>query len=280
MGGCVGRQRRERPSAGSPPQESSPSCPRSVPMVSLMRPHHRTLGPVRWGQRSRCRNSPRCAPAFPSGPRQAPGGRHGRNEPLKKERPKWKSDYPMTDGQLRSKRDEFWDTAPAFEGRKEIWDALKAAAYAVEANDHSLAQAILDGASITLPHGSLTECYDELGNRYQLPVYCLAPPVNLILERGEEEAAEPAEPPPNARREFALKVRLSTGKDLRLSASMADTIGQLKKQLQAQEGIDLAWQRWFFSGKLLTDRTRLQETKIQKDFVVQVIVNQPLPPRN
>uniref|UniRef100_A0A8V0ZLJ0 Ubiquitin domain containing 1 n=1 Tax=Gallus gallus TaxID=9031 RepID=A0A8V0ZLJ0_CHICK len=206
--------------------------------------------------------------------------RAGRNEPLKKERPKWKSDYPMTDGQLRSKRDEFWDTAPAFEGRKEIWDALKAAAYAVEANDHSLAQAILDGASITLPHGSLTECYDELGNRYQLPVYCLAPPVNLILERGEEEAAEPAEPPPNARREFALKVRLSTGKDLRLSASMADTIGQLKKQLQAQEGIDLAWQRWFFSGKLLTDRTRLQETKIQKDFVVQVIVNQPLPPRN
>ncbi|XP_035167726.1 ubiquitin domain-containing protein 1, partial [Oxyura jamaicensis] len=204
----------------------------------------------------------------------------GRNEPLKKERPKWKSDYPMTDGQLRSKRDEFWDTAPAFEGRKEIWDALKAAAYAVEANDHSLAQAILDGASITLPHGSLTECYDELGNRYQLPVYCLAPPVNLILERGEEEAAEPAEPLPSARREFALKVRLSTGKDLRLSASMGDTIRQLKKQLQAQEGIELAWQRWFFSGKLLTDRTRLQETKIQKDFVVQVIVNQPLPPRN
>ncbi|NXV59026.1 UBTD1 protein, partial [Molothrus ater] len=204
----------------------------------------------------------------------------GRNEPLKKECPKWKSDYPMTDGQLRSKRDEFWDTAPAFEGRKEIWDALKAAAYAVEANDHSLAQAILDGASITLPHGSLTECYDELGNRYQLPVYCLAPPVNLILERSEEEAVEPAEPPPHARREFTLKVRLSTGKDLRLSASMSDTIGQLKKQLQAQEGIDLAWQRWFFSGKLLTDRTRLQETKIQKDFVVQVIVNQPLPPRN
>lgn len=77
----------------------------------------------------------------------------GRNEPLRKERLKWKSDYPMTDGQLRSKRDEFWDTAPAFEGRKEIWDALKAAAYAAEANDHELAQAILDGASITLPHG-------------------------------------------------------------------------------------------------------------------------------
>lgn len=84
----------------------------------------------------------------------------GRNQPLKRERPKWKSDYPMTEGQLRSKRDEFWDTAPAFEGRKEIWDALRAAASAFESNDHLLAQAILDGASITLPHGTVAARFD------------------------------------------------------------------------------------------------------------------------
>lgn len=59
----------------------------------------------------------------------------------------------MTEGQLRSKRDEFWDTAPAFDGRKEIWDALRAAALAAECNDLELAQAIVDGACITLPHG-------------------------------------------------------------------------------------------------------------------------------
>lgn len=56
-------------------------------------------------------------------------------------------------GQLCSKRDEFWDTAPAFEGRKEIWDALKAAAYACETKDFELAQAIINGASITIPKG-------------------------------------------------------------------------------------------------------------------------------
>lgn len=206
--------------------------------------------------------------------------RGGRNEPLKKDRPKWKSDYPMTEGQLRSKRDEFWDTAPAFEGRKEIWDALKAAAVALECNDHELAQAIVDGASITLPHGTLTECYDELGNRYQLPVYCLAPPINLISERSDEDPSDSPEPPAAPKKEFQLKVRLSTGKDLRLSASMADPIGQLKKQLQAQEDIDVAHQRWFFSGKLLTDKTRLQDTKIQKDFVIQVIVNPQAPITN
>ncbi|XP_062374962.1 ubiquitin domain-containing protein 1a isoform X1 [Sardina pilchardus] len=203
--------------------------------------------------------------------------RGGRNEPLKKERPKWKSDYPMTEGQLRSKRDEFWDTAPAFDGRKEIWDALKAAAIALECSDHQLAQAIVDGASITLPHGSLTECYDELGNRYQLPAYCLAPPLNLVSERNENEGVEPSEQQAPPRKEFPLKVRLSSGQDVRLTASMADAIGQLKKQLQAQEDIEVAHQRWFFSGKLLTDKTRLQDTKIQKDFVIQVIVNTSAP---
>lgn len=86
----------------------------------------------------------------------------GRNEPLKKDRPKWKSEYPMTEGQLRSKRDEFWDTAPAFDGRKEIWDALRAAALAAECNDLELAQAIVDGACITLPHGTHTHTHTRM----------------------------------------------------------------------------------------------------------------------
>ena len=78
----------------------------------------------------------------------------GRNQPLKPEKPKWSSDQPMTEEQLRSQRDQFWDTAPAFEGHKEIWDALKAAAYALETGDQLLAQAIVDGANIMLPTGT------------------------------------------------------------------------------------------------------------------------------
>jgi hypothetical protein len=79
----------------------------------------------------------------------------------------------MTDGQLRSKRDEFWDTAPAFEGRKEIWDALRAAAQAFESNDHELAQAIIDGASITLPHGTThtKHIYSFISSVYLPPLF-------------------------------------------------------------------------------------------------------------
>lgn len=62
-----------------------------------------------------------------------------------------------------------------------------------------------------------------------------------------------------------------------MTASMADSIIELKKQLEEQEEIDVTRQRWFFSGKLLTDKTQLQDAKIQKDFVVQVIVNMNTP---
>lgn len=113
----------------------------------------------------------------------------GKSRPLLQERLKWKSDVPITEGQLRSKRDEFWETAPAFEGpllrplksigmgfrkaqglggRKEIWDALRAASAQAEAGDWGMAQAILEGASVSLPDGTLRESYDELGNRYQV----------------------------------------------------------------------------------------------------------------
>ena len=45
-----------------------------------------------------------------------------------------------------------------------------------------LLQAILDGACISLPHGSLNECYDELGTRYTIPVYCLSYPINIVAD--------------------------------------------------------------------------------------------------
>ncbi|XP_053445096.1 ubiquitin domain-containing protein 2-like [Nycticebus coucang] len=189
----------------------------------------------------------------------------GRNQPLKKEKPKWKSHYPMTHGQLRSKRDEFWGTAPEFEGRKEIWDALKAAAHAFESNDHELAQAIIDGANITLPHGAFTECYDELGNRYQLPVYCLAPPINMIEEKSDRETLDIPEPPPNSGYESQFRLCFSTGKTSNLWF-VAQTQYPHEETLHADEGVEPSSQQWFFSGRPLTDKMKLEELKIPNDY--------------
>ena len=92
------------------------------------------------------------------------GGAVGHNKPLKHRRPKWKSDVRLTEAQLQQKRDEFWDTAPAFDGRAEIWDALKESVQALESGDHQLAQAILDGAGISLPNGTVFSFVVIAGN--------------------------------------------------------------------------------------------------------------------
>lgn len=197
-----------------------------------------------------------------------------KNHPLCHETIRWRSDVPLTEGQLRSKRDEFWDTAPAFDGRKEIWDALRAATLAAEGLDFQLAQVILNGASISVPNGYLTECYDEYGTQYKVPIYCLSYPINIVKEEnGRDSPAEYSEPVDGGV-EVMLKLRLSsTCTDIKFLVLSRDTIGQCKKKLQTSEGVSACCQRWFYGGKLLGDKMLIEEAHIQNGYIVQVIVN-------
>jgi hypothetical protein len=92
----------------------------------------------------------------------------------------WKAEPPfgpLTETELKRMREEFWDTR--VEGRQEMWQALKAAA---ETNDETLRNEIVKAAGLTPANerGTLESCYDELGNYYEVPVYCLRDPDNLV----------------------------------------------------------------------------------------------------
>lgn len=202
-----------------------------------------------------------------------------KNKPLKSEKIRWKSDIPLTEGQLKAKRDEFWDTAPAFEGKTEIWAALKAAVDAATKEDLTLAQAILDGAGISLPGGSMVECYDELGTRYSIPVYCLSFPLNFLQEGDRDSPAEFSEPIEgeggDTGQELKVKVRVSlTGEDVRLVLNTRETVGQAKRKLHEQESVgDPSRQRWYFGGKVLGDKQQMGETNVPSGYVIQCIIN-------
>ena len=77
----------------------------------------------------------------------------GQAQPLRQEQEIWTAEVPLTEGALQGKRDTFWETAPMYDGRREIWDALKAACEATDEEDYDLAQAILEGANVSLPRG-------------------------------------------------------------------------------------------------------------------------------
>lgn len=79
----------------------------------------------------------------------------------------------------------------------------------------------------------LTECYDELGSQYKVPIYCLSYPINIVKEdNGRDSPAEYSEPVDGGS-EVVLKLRLSSSfSDTKLSVYSKDTIGQCKKKLQ------------------------------------------------
>ena len=87
-----------------------------------------------------------------------------RNSPLKRNIHKQnvKVDFKTIE-ELEKERATFWHTAPAYDGRKEIWQALKATVSAIQEENYDHAQVLLDSVGITLPTGSLDLCYDELG---------------------------------------------------------------------------------------------------------------------
>lgn len=200
----------------------------------------------------------------------------GQNRPLIHGRVVWISDIPLTEGQLRGKRDTFWDTAPVYEGRKEIWEALRAAADAADTGDYGLAQAILDGANISIPTGQLTEAYDELGNRYVIPPYCLNPPVTDTGVPSEDQPKH-AKPPPTvaiAGTPLTFKVRLSTtNEDVSISVQSTATIDDLKIKLCAEKNIQSQKITMLYSGRVLANNLAVGELNIPKGYVIQAIVS-------
>lgn len=132
--------------------------------------------------------------------------------------------------------------------------------------------------------GCLQDAYDELGNRYVLPIYCISKPTNLIKDEDvsgnlSDEVEDDKDTKPSGQ-ETIVKLRLSTGKDIKIEVYTSDTILKVKKKLLSLEGVEPPKQRWFYAGRMLTDKMTVEDAKIQKGFVIQVILPQPTPVDN
>lgn len=112
----------------------------------------------------------------------------------------YKTSPPWTAAKLQSKRAEFWETAPAYGGDGEVWQVLQAYH---SAEDPVLAVAFLQAADITDSHelflkacndiggqqASWSIFYDARGYKYEVPVFCIHDPANLIREKDEDAEA-------------------------------------------------------------------------------------------
>ena len=104
---------------------------------------------------------------------------------------------------------------------------------ASEETDSQMVSCILESANITLVHSNLTEAYDELGNHYVIPEYCLSFPSNLAKEK-KPTLVDNNIPMEDLKPE-TLRLRISTGKDLELQMFPYQKISDLKAKLAQLE---------------------------------------------
>eukprot|EP00158_Paraphelidium_tribonemae_P001375 Partr_v1_DN24326_c0_g1_i1_m31980 putative Ubiquitin domain containing len=232
-----------------------------------------------------------CLCSFPSHPRRDHGHDQSSHErpdiPIGSNKPfrrnlQYRSPEPWTDQQLHHKREVYWDTAPKYDGRMEVWLALKAACEATD--DDELAQVILDSAGVTLPTGYLHDgCFDTFGNSYKVPEYCSVRPVNLISSTTTSTTTTATTDPSSTEAAgfradpggpvMDIVVRLNTGRDVKLSVPQNGTVDDISRALLSQdEKLRDRKLRFIFMGRPLAGNQLASACSIRQGSIVQVMV--------
>ncbi|KAJ2655847.1 hypothetical protein IWW48_005319 [Coemansia sp. RSA 1200] len=150
---------------------------------------------------------------------------------------RWNSEQRMTRSGLERQRNEFWETAPYYGGRKEIWQALRVASEST--TDTQLASAILDSIGVTVPTGRFVDgAYDERGVCYRVPQYCINEPANLAENDDNWSGKSAAASSVSASAQHGeqqnkqrVVVRLCAGEDVELALAPDTTVAQIQQQL-------------------------------------------------
>mmetsp|Transcript_24589 Transcript_24589/g.41002 ORF Transcript_24589/g.41002 Transcript_24589/m.41002 type:complete len:260 (-) Transcript_24589:1815-2594(-) len=187
-------------------------------------------------------------------------------------------------------RIEFWSTRT--EGNRIMWQSIRSAAEALVSNDLPLATAILEASNIVTPSGTMELLYDERGQQYKVPIYCISNPIELVGENGfgggdgvgEENGTvsnTATTAPKIDGQPIALRVRVNPGDvNMAVTVSTSDTIKDLKaavvetnnQSTNSIPNLEESRQRIIFMGRELKDGQYIQDVKFDTQKVVQVFL--------
>lgn len=126
------------------------------------------------------------------------------------------------------------------------------------------ANAILEASAITTPKGSLALCYDQLGNKYEVPLYCFSFPSN-ITSGGLNPDGTNAEEKKDLTGEKEIRIRLcNLGRDLELKVQMeiSNKVSDLKESVEGkakENKVEFSKNkmRLFISGREMKDEDKI-----------------------
>lgn len=78
----------------------------------------------------------------------------GSRPPLIRAR-RWDASRPMTQDAIETRRREFWETAPSYDGANEAWSVIHSAVEHAQLGDDLMARSILSSAGLVVVNGWL-----------------------------------------------------------------------------------------------------------------------------
>ncbi|KAG2235133.1 hypothetical protein INT48_006514 [Thamnidium elegans] len=191
---------------------------------------------------------------------------YNKSRPFKRSGLMWTSDTPMSVTDLEQKRLTYWESAPIYGGRIEIWQALQVA---FSETDVIMARSILEAANVLLPTGNPCEgCFDVPPANLcmfdtpseefcsQDDKYDISDSMKSIYSNTQSDHLVPA--PDCSLSPFDICIRLSTEKDINLTiSSQRETVGSLRSRIYESKdsGIehDTHILRLIYLGRILRD---------------------------
>lgn len=191
---------------------------------------------------------------------------------LETARQRWAARFPETTrSYLEKQRAEFWETR--VQGLPEIWQALHEAVRNI--HEPATAKQIMKNAGINmyfeLERTSEVFVYDQYGFKYQIPMFCLFDPSNLLEVA---RVAQKSAPHPDDGKLISFFIRYSSqeASDLKVECLYGSTILAMKQLGQKERKINVNRQTAVYQGKKLSDIVKLSDILLSPGVFLQIFV--------
>ncbi|CAK67568.1 unnamed protein product (macronuclear) [Paramecium tetraurelia] len=167
-------------------------------------------------------------------------------------------------GQIEKLRNVFWETR--VEGKQEIWQILRS----IINEDEETARLLVQEAELKPIKDSLQHVYDKLGQKYDVPIFCINDPIEYSNEKFEDRGL--IQNYGNDSVKLTIRSVNLNGKDIVVECKQNQSVVDLKEiisvELQKGHQIQLESMKLFYRGKEMQDNYQVGRYNLNKEAIV------------
>ncbi|CAD8058765.1 unnamed protein product [Paramecium sonneborni] len=167
-------------------------------------------------------------------------------------------------GQIEKLRNIFWETR--VEGRQEIWQILRS----IINEEEETARFLVQEAELKPIKDSLQHVYDKLGQKYDVPIFCINDPIEFSREKFEDRGL--IQNYSDATVKLMIRSVHLNGKDMEVECKQNQSVLDLKEivvvELQKRNQIQCESMKLFYRGKEMQDDYQLGRYNLITEAIV------------